>query len=530
MSITVVFNKKQYDFPADIKEFVEILNAIVVMRMELVVSFHRCILDSDIKVVDSEEFYQQLKEKASFFIKRLHEKGVYDKSIDEYVFDNEGYREFEMVNNRALSTMARLIQEEAQDFFDGMQFARERAVDNITGSGVAVYTNSATTLMAASLIEYSKLQKQADQADKQYRNELSALEKRTANVRQKKEDEYINRYYLPEAEQAFATFLTTLMDKYFSDLAAVGLFNVDTYKFFNVSKSSSLLEGMTLSANKDAILEQAFLACPFHVNVYLKALELGKLDEDAVCTARKIGALETLENALQDLLFVPEYSDSIMTDIQSLQPVVDALCWCSGKNRKVYYQIAVRPLFEDVVKKYSELAKMAVSCEECRQILDDYGSKILNYDTVMLQNLVKTKIEAIISSENFEILHQYCGFSDLINNINPPNMQFKTKSEIDSFLANVISNNLFSVISRRKNQIIQDEIEKEKRVKREKINKIAIRIITTVILLAIVIGLIISNIPKCDVCNGFSSHTIEGYYGYGDCHLCDDCYDRIWRD
>ncbi|MGN0375394.1 MAG: hypothetical protein ACI4EN_07835 [Butyrivibrio sp.] len=243
--IIVTFLKKQYEFPQDIIEYISLLSLTEDMKDTLMTAFVKKISGS-VGIIDSKDLHDNLKKQASKFIEKLCGKGIYSKTIDDYVFDNEGYKLYDKVNKDALDAMKSFLMEDMDNVTLGLETASQNAASTITGSGITVFSNSFLTLAATAAMEYSVLKNQYKKADIQYQKELSGIINSSDKERKKKENDYINTVYIPNMEKALTLFVYNLMDKYIKDLISEGMFNADTLKYVDIMRSQALLQNLKL--------------------------------------------------------------------------------------------------------------------------------------------------------------------------------------------------------------------------------------------------------------------------------------------
>lgn len=172
MDVNLSFNRKEYTIPKDLQEYLYALNLAEDLQKELCQLFVRKAIASESKVVSPAEMDEALEDAAKRFVQNLCKNNIYDKTIDDYAFKNEGYIEYLNVTKNAMQTMVKYLSEEAQDYEVGKLQAEQKALSSITGSGVNVYSSSILTLALTSAVEYTTLQGQCNKADEQYASDL----------------------------------------------------------------------------------------------------------------------------------------------------------------------------------------------------------------------------------------------------------------------------------------------------------------------------------------------------------------------
>ena len=93
---------KEYSFPKQLLIYLDALALAEKVQDNLLLSFSRKMNNLESFVVDENEFQEDFKASASLFLKKLFEYDIYNKTIDEYVFQNEGYNLFCQTNQDAL--------------------------------------------------------------------------------------------------------------------------------------------------------------------------------------------------------------------------------------------------------------------------------------------------------------------------------------------------------------------------------------------------------------------------------------------
>ena len=109
--------------------------------------------------------------------------------------------------------------------------------------------------------------------------------KQNAKVYDVREKNYITQNVIPTMNSVFTYFAFALLDKYVADLIRVGKFDKTSLSFIDRKRSNDLLKNLSLSDNKKAIIEHAFVACPYNVAVYVQAIKNNLMDDESYQTA-----------------------------------------------------------------------------------------------------------------------------------------------------------------------------------------------------------------------------------------------------
>lgn len=100
--------------------------------------------------------------------------------------------------------------------------------------------------------------------------------------------------------EAIIAFTFELQSLFIHELIQAGLFDASALEYIDIRRSDSLLDNLPFTDNKEEVLNEAFLSCPYNVSVYHKAVDLGLCD---------IETYKTSELLLGDTLF--HYIDSL---------------------------------------------------------------------------------------------------------------------------------------------------------------------------------------------------------------------------
>lgn len=471
MNIELIFNNKSYEIPKDLQEYLASLNLAENIKTDLCDLFIQKALKVDTKVVEPSEMDDALKRASELFVQRLCEKGVYDKTIDDYTFQNEGYIDFLNVTKNAIQAMAKYLSEEAQSYEEGKYRAEQNALSSVTGSGVHVYSSSILTLALTSAVEYTALQGQCNKADEQYANELKRLRQHGASERKHKEYEYFKGTYCPQAKAALEKFAYSLLGRYLDDLIFANQFDEVTLQYIDLKHSQDILKNLKLSSNKDAVLEKAFLACPYNIDVYIELAMIGKLDAETFKTASLLGQAEYIKNKLYALFENAHYTGNLRDDLLSIDDVIDSLSNITGKKKVEFYKEFAKPIHEEIRAKYKVIKSYASDATKCQDLLANCGEKILAYTNDDLKPIAEQLVGNVISDEEFNAVVTIGGYSSLLRDISPSEKSFHDKQSLDIAYITRISENLSNILPMQKKKFV-DEKEKQNKEQITKLHEL----------------------------------------------------------
>ena len=300
------FLGKEYSIPEDVLTYIDLLNFTDDVKTQLVNSFVRKlkaeIQKDNIGLLGDEALAAEIDQQVGKFIAKLCDHGIFTRTISDYLKNNKGYQLYSDVNKAALEKMKSILIQEMDDWQAGYENAVNRAESHVTGMGFSIWSGSFVNHAIYAAMEASTLNKQGKEAEALYQKDMDELRARVDSQYGGEKSNYINNTYIPNMAAAFTVFAYELLDKYVADLIANGKFDGKTLDYIDIGRSNDLLKNLTLSNNKQAILENAFTACPYNVAVYMQAMKLDLLDYDSFQAARLFRQDQAIISFLKDNL------------------------------------------------------------------------------------------------------------------------------------------------------------------------------------------------------------------------------------
>ena len=496
------FLEKTFSVPDDITTYWEAIRIAESQSEALFHSFCDTLASSTESYLSDEKLYDYMKDCAGIFIKRLCEKGIYNKTTDDYVFNNPAFDDYKQINQLAKNTIEALELQSNANISDQSKIAEENAASNITGSGVRVFTSSFLELAMGAAYESHQLNKQQAEAQQEYNNEVAKIIKRNTAILNSKVSDFIRNNYIPLMEKTLKIYVYNMADKYLEDLSHNNKFNKDTLKFTNISKSSSLLENLKYTDNKSAVLEEAFLACPFNIDVYFEAYKYANINKQTIETIKTMRLYYKFYNALFDKLKSIDVKKSLINALTDAEPLINILSLCDDTDKSTYYLTLIRPYVND----YARLKNFwSVSIESCKTSFTDFFEFPNTLTEEIIKEFAENQVKSIISQSDFDLL-AFKPEIKFIERIAPDHFTEElTKDNIDKYYIEKIYGNLLLVWKEKIEEYHKKEEEKkhiaeEKRIAAEKIKKktkhiIAIITSAAAVIVAFVIVLVTVIIP-----------------------------------
>lgn len=494
-NITVKFIGKEYTIPEDILTYIELLNFTDSVQKRLSNAFVRKlkseISKGNVACLDDKVMAPDIEQQVGKFIAKLTEHGIYDRTINDYLRENEGYKLISKVNAAALEEAKRVFQQQISDWIEGYEDAIQKKDASVTGLSFSILSGSFVNHAIYAAMEASKVNEQEKAAAKEYQKDMAELDARLASRKNEAEKQYVANTYIPHMEAAITVFSYELLDTFVSDLIKYGKINQDLLNYVHIDRSNDLLKNLELSQNKEVVLLKAFEACPYNIAVYMRAMKYDLLDYDTFETANVFKQASSIISFLKDSLGAADYPNFVEPNYYSASLLAR---YENKSTNDVLYQ-HTSSYANAVIREYGKIVKALDSPHQCR----DYLRK-LNDDEVLSgegtsKRLAKSLVYSIVSNDNWNILVKQCGHADLLERLQaimPVGSSLGSKADCDSYLAETLFNALEVARKDLAQRILESRARAEAEQQKVEAQKRKKRIKTTAILCAIVAAIIVA--------------------------------------
>jgi len=463
-NITVKFFDKEYSIPSDVVTYVGLVDFTNQVRDSLMSSFKRQIRPS-VDVIESDTFMiSALNEQASKFISNLLENDIYDRTANDYLQNNKGYELFLDTKKKVVNQLISIRTEKLNTYRAGVEDAIYRKESSVTGLDFGVITGSFVNSMIYAYMDASEQTKQEKEALKVYNREIEELNKQVA-MYDRQESDYIIGNVIPAMNTVFTFFAYELLDKFIADLIRYDKFDGEALKFINLERSNDLLKNLSLAGNKKAVIESAFVACPFNANVYSQALNYGFIDYDTYLTAHHFKQDKNILNTLTEKLGEVTYPDKFKINYTA----AEQLAKCTGRDVKAILQEKTHYYANAVVKSYKEIINLLGDKDfAVKTIYELSEAEILAGDAVS-KGQASAIVEKTVKQNIWLELVDKCGHSNLIDDIKKLISEADnvfTKRDLDSLLTDKLYS-LFEAVRLERAKAINEKKEQERNAKQE---------------------------------------------------------------
>ena len=490
-NMTVKFLGKEYSIPEDVLVYLDLLKFTNSSKDVLKTAFNRKLSNSDIGCIEDKDMATEINQQVGKFISMLCDKGIYNRTVNDYLRNNKGYELFSQTNKAAFEKAKAILMDKLDTLKYGVEDALYKKDASVTGMGFSIWSGSFVNHAIYAAMQASTIRDQEKAANAQYQKDMDNLFAKMDSDEAKAKREYIYNVYIPNMDVALTMFAYELLDKYISDLIENNKFDKNALNFIDIARSNELLENLTLSNDKSVILENAFAACPYNSAVYMHALKLEILDEDTFETANVFQQGSKIISFLKESLGTADYPNFVEPNYYS----ASLLARYENKSANdVLYQHTAS-YANAVIREYEKIVRALDNLNQCR----DYLRK-LNDDEILLgegtsKRLAKSLVYSIAQNDNWNILMKQCGHADLLERllaIMPVGSTFGSKEDCDSYLTEALFNALEVARKDLAQRISESRARAEAERQKLEAQKRKKRIKTTAILCAIVAVIIVA--------------------------------------
>lgn len=405
----VSFLHEMFKLPKDVQNYIRYFNQFEEIRKNLFSFFSSLIANGKYPDEAKITMEGQFKSATNSVIKLLCEKGILNRTVDDYLNNNEGYTKFNSDTDIANQYFIDLISEQIDSFLENMDAAENSALSQVTGTGVRVFTSSPLTLAAVAAVEYNATMRQLNKADDDYKRMLTSLSDRDDLHYAKKEKEYYSEVYLPAADLDISMFSFGLMNLFLSDISSAGMFDLSALEYVDFKRSMGLLDNISLTHNKADVLKQSFMCCPFNPMIYQKAIDLSLCDLETYQTSEYFLQSEPVYQ------YIETYCSSITNSNlqlsmkhEKLKPLTSILAYKHKIDESTIIHRFFEPNANTICERYNffrlMLADNSLFDQWVRKNISKTVTNVISFTPEQLSGIVSNYVNSIISNEDFDFL------------------------------------------------------------------------------------------------------------------------------
>ncbi len=367
----VPFLGEIYSFPKELQEYVIYMKEFEAMYDRLFSILTTRIREKWYDYPD-EEFKEILHSEAKRIISKLSSYDIYDVSLSDLIGQNRGMTYLDEMTKEEFEKIKQISIDAIRDYQEKLENAQNHATSQITGSGMALISNSVLAHVTFSALESNTIKRQMNKADDEFKQTMKAVEYQNTSIKERRENELLFKSTYPKYADVVMLFVSGLTEKFFEILEQHNIYQYSVVIPYNSQRSSELLDNIDLvdEKNRKKVLVQAFQNCPYNANVYYKAIELNFADFNLIST---IDIYEQ-RNPLVGLLYE---NAKKMTKDNRESVIVQRFCkWIAELENKQYEEV-LKNILEDKLDILTKTIKRLNQAVNGEAFANDLYDKIL---------------------------------------------------------------------------------------------------------------------------------------------------------
>ena len=408
--LCVRFLGKEYSFPLELKKYVEYCNEFnqINRRLEaaLVETSKKPPMGKDDEPNALEDLEKPLKQamvqEGRHIISRLASDGIFNIVESDVIENNKGYIHYCKTYEKLWEGIRAIMSKMLESYAQGVDQAYSSASSKITGTGLRLYSNSLISHATFAAMELSAIRKQSAEAEKEYSAAIDSCYNNCRSYQDREILKLLVEKVYPEIATAFSLFVSELMEFYLGKLSEHSLFDYTKVKAYSVKRSGELLNNLSIVEGKQSVIEEAFKACPYNPDVYIKSFALDAFDAETFATAQEFK---------QDTVLIVELETYCKEHLSEFGKVKQ-LCGIISKNTNQPLSALLSEQYNPTVKliehSYAELKEVQgdpklldrwIRKNVCQQTKD-----IIKYTADEIHDKVQSAINNIVPEEVFSNL------------------------------------------------------------------------------------------------------------------------------
>lgn len=265
--INVIFLGKSYSMPKDVLCYKECLDLFSDFRSQLI-----ALADID----KSQRTFLPLENSfkihldiiAKQIIISLSNKGIYNITLDELSANSHSYALMQKIHSETELLIKRIEESASQDFENISQHIYCAKTSQIPETRISLWTNKISSALLYSFLETRRVTKQGHSALNEYIASVDYAREQIDNQKEVLINRVLSDVYFPKLYRALDLFIAECFNRYIALFDNAGLLSISNVASIDIARSSSLLKNADFVPDIHSLLSEAFVACPFNIEIY----------------------------------------------------------------------------------------------------------------------------------------------------------------------------------------------------------------------------------------------------------------------
>lgn len=297
--LKLTFLGKPYELPEDLLAYISYHRKFENLRQTLLLSMLKWHGNNpkSVKLDPNRKHFQFVAQQC---VSLLFEKGIYSKTEDDYLTDNEGLDHYDKSLCQAQIKRLDIEIAKAQGLLSAIDNAERAAKENVTGMGFSVYSSNIVALGVWAAMESSTVKKQAAEADRLYSEMVGSAISRGDDLASRQVAQLVKNYWLPNLKESIDVFIAIVFDRFIKHLIENGKFDEAVLDYLDSKRAEMIVKNVSVASDKKQLLREAFSKCPFSLSIYTEAIRLGEFTADECYVARTFGLLDDIASDIKE--------------------------------------------------------------------------------------------------------------------------------------------------------------------------------------------------------------------------------------
>lgn len=433
--LELTFLGKPYELPKDLLAYISYHRKFENLRQSLLLSMLKWHGNNpkSVKFDPTKKHFQFVAQQC---VSLLFEKGIYSKTEDDYLTDNEGLDHYDKSLCQAQIKRLDIEIAKAQGLLSAIDNAERTAKENVTGMGFSVYSSNIVALGVWAAMESSTVKKQAAEADRLYSEMVGSAISRGDDLASRQVAQLVKNYWLPNLKESIDVFIAIVFDRFIKHLIENGQFDERALDYLDSKRAEMIVKNVSVASDKKQLLREAFSKCPFSLSIYTEAIRLGEFTADECYVAKTFGLLDDIasdnkESAVRiaRVMEVPEsniisqltHHASIAALIHNISPEEAIANFLSLRRQSNIHKLEMLQTMDGKSRKFDQLMRDSVArkvtdiiniAESGQQLSDHFynyinATVLLNDDSKFYDSYKERAVSALVTKADAYINEAY---------------------------------------------------------------------------------------------------------------------------
>ncbi|MDO5558513.1 MAG: hypothetical protein Q4F95_02835 [Oscillospiraceae bacterium] len=374
-SFSVFFLDKTYRFPEGLNTYLGLLRFFLRMQEDLCYCAQKKAESAKNRPLSTKDIMPEIDINLHKVISILSENGIDNRTLSDYTDNSKGLKDFEKVCN---------------------------ARSNLTGmSSLDINSDSSNPEKSA--------EKKFSTTAASMAYEYSCYKREQNNNNSENQKNNIENDYLEEAKQHLTHFVYEVMDLFMVDVINAEKFHEEVLRHADFRASQAALGQLKVNADKQSVLEKAFILCPYNENIYDEILKRNMLNAQTYKTANYFCPDIKIAQQIFDMCTINDVTKKYSAEYKRISPYLPILSAQLRLSENATVKFMFNKAYGSFVKTFETLEKIpSYSKKEMKEFvsknISNEGEYIYSLSQGQIELTMQTFVKTRIDMDNYGFL------------------------------------------------------------------------------------------------------------------------------